>query len=278
MTGKIPRQGNYILISTALTAVTSDKKLLRNMVDLLFLFSALISEIIGAVAGFGSSTVFLPFALLFFDFKTALILVAFFHIFGHLGQLTFFRHGINKKILLIFGIPSVILTVVGALLVSYISQSLLELILGLFLLAYSIASLIKPNFKFKSSNRNAIIGGSVSGFFAGLIGTGGALRSAFLTSFKLKKNVYLATAAAVALAVDITRIPIYFGSGFLNSSLYIYIPLLFVVAIIGSYIGKKVVDKIPQKFFNKFVLSIIALASLKFIYDGIIYLINLQTY
>jgi uncharacterized membrane protein YfcA len=47
---------------------------------LLFFLIAFISEVIGAIAGFGSSTIFLPLALFFVDFKTALILVAISHL------------------------------------------------------------------------------------------------------------------------------------------------------------------------------------------------------
>lgn len=102
--------------------------------EVLFFLSALISEIIGTVAGFGSSTTFLPLALLFVDFKTALTLVALFHLFGNLGRITFFRHGINKNMLVTFGLPSVIFTIAGAFLVSYISQDLLKGILVIFLI------------------------------------------------------------------------------------------------------------------------------------------------
>jgi uncharacterized membrane protein YfcA len=118
-----------------------------------------------------------------------------------------------------------------------------------------------------------LIGGSLSGFFAGLIGTGGALRGAFLTSFNLEKSVYISTAAAVSLAVDVTRIPVYFGSGFLESQFYYYIPILFIIAILGSFTGNKIVNKIPQSKFRKFVLLTIALVSLIFVYDGISYLL-----
>lgn len=190
-------------------------------------------------------------------------------IFGNLGRITFFRHGLDKKLIVIFGIPSVFLTVLGALLVNYTPQNILKLVLGLFLLIFSIASIMKPDFKFKPSKKNAIVGGGLSGFLAGLIGTGGALRGAFLASFNLKKEVYIATAATIALAVDITRIPIYFGSGFLEPNFYYYVPLLFIAAIAGSYIGKVIVGRIPQSSFRKFVLAAIAIISLKFIYDGI---------
>ncbi len=239
------------------------------MAELLFFTSAFIAEIVGTIAGFGSSTIFLPLALFFVDFKTALILVAFFHIFGNVGRIAFFRYGLDKKLILIFGLPSVILTVLGALLVNYTPQYVLKLSLGIFLLIFSIASILKPNFKFNPSNKNAVIGGGLSGFLAGLIGTGGALRGAFLTAFGLKKEIYIATAAAIALSVDIIRIPIYFGSGFLEPRFYSYLPFLFVIAIAGSYTGKKIVDRFPQTAFRRFVLGAIAIISLKFIYDGV---------
>lgn len=243
------------------------------MAGLLFFISAFAAEAIGTIAGFGSSTIFLPLALFFLDFRTALIMVAIFHIFGNIGRIAFFRHGLDKKLILVFGVPSVILTFIGALLVNHIPQEILKLALGAFLLIFSIVSLIKPDLKFSPSERNAVIGGGLSGFLAGLIGTGGAIRGAFLTAFNLKKEVYIATAAAIALAVDMTRIPIYFGSGFLDPKFYYYIPALFVIALAGSYAGKKIVNKIPQKTFKKFVLAAIALVSLKFIYDGVQFLL-----
>lgn len=242
------------------------------MNEILFFIFAFLAEVVGTMAGFGSSTIFLPIALFFVDFKTALVLVAFLHIFGNIGRITFFKHGLNKKLILLFGVPSIILTILGALLVNYTPQNTLKLILGLFLLIFSITSLAKPTLKFKPSKKNAVIGGGLSGFLAGLIGTGGALRGAFLTAFNLKKELYIATAAAIALAVDLTRIPIYFGAGFLESQFYYYIPILLIVALAGSFVGKKIVNKIPQNVFRNIVLIMISIISLKFIYDGLSFL------
>ena len=239
------------------------------MTELLFFLSAFAAEVIGTMVGFGSSTIFLPLALFFVNFKTALVLVAFLHIFGNLGRITFFRHGLDRKLLLVFGVPSVILTVAGALLVNYVSQDLFKIVLGAFLLLFSVASIIKPGLQFKPTKQNAILGGGLSGFLAGLIGTGGALRGAFLTAFNLPKGVYIATAAAIALAVDATRIPIYFAGEFLETKYYAYIPILFLIALVGSFTGKKIVDKVPQKKFRQFVLVALALISVKFLYDGI---------
>jgi len=241
-------------------------------VEILFFASAAFAEIVGTIVGFGSSTVFLPLAVLFFDFRTALILVAFLHIFGNIGRISFFRHGIEKSILLRFGLPSMILTLIGALLVPFISQSVLKGILGVFLVLYASLSFWKESLAVQPTVTNSVIGGGLSGFLAGLIGTGGALRGAFLTSFGMPKEKYIATAAAIALAVDITRIPVYFFQGFLESKYFWYIPVLFVVAITGSFIGKKIVSKIPQKQFKKVVLAAIFTIGIKLVYDFLIFL------
>jgi len=245
---------------------------LRLVMDVLFFILAFLAEVIGTVVGFGSSTLLMPLALFFFDFKSALVLVAVFHLFGNIGRIIFFSHWLDKRLLLVFGLPSVALAVIGALLVNYTPQEVLKLILGLFLLSFSFISLLMPSLSIKQSVENSLLGGGLSGFLAGLIGTGGALRGAFLTSFKLKKDVYIATAAGIAFAVDLTRIPIYVGSGFLNSGLYWSLPLLFIIAIIGSYVGKLLVDKLPQDSFRRVVLAAIGLVALKFIYDGVLFL------
>lgn len=236
------------------------------MTVIFFFAAAFFSEIIGTIVGFGSSTIFLPLALFFVDFKTALVLVAFLHIFGNMGRLAFFRHGIDRRLIFLFGVPSVAFAVAGAFLVNYISQDVLKAALGAFLFLFAAASFCKPDFTFPAKNRYALIGGGFSGFLAGLIGTGGALRGAFLAAFGLEKGVYIATAATIALAVDVTRIPIYFASGFLEARYYWYVPVLFVVAFAGSFIGRSIVSVMPQKIFRQFVLAALAAIGVKFLF------------
>jgi uncharacterized protein len=236
--------------------------------DILFFIVAFISEVIGAVAGFGSSTIFLPLALFFVDFETALILVAISHLFGNLGRINFFRHGIDKKIIATFGIPSILFSFFGASIVGILSQDILKVILGIFLIIISVLFLVRPLLKVPT-NRNIIItGGGISGFITGLVGTGGALRATFLTGFNLEKTKYIATAAVIALGTDATRIPLYLSQGFLLQHYYYYIPLLAATAIGGSYVGKKIVGKIDQNIFRKIVLIAIMLVSINFIISG----------
>jgi uncharacterized membrane protein YfcA len=239
-----------------------------NELIILFFIIAFLTIIIGTVAGFGTSTVFLPLALFFMDFKTALVLVAISHVSGNIGAVTFFRHGLDKRIILLFGVSGVILTIVGAYFVTYIPQDSLQIFLGIFLLIFSIYSLFKPDFKVKAGNKNTIIGGSISGFLQGLMGIGGPLRGAFLISYGLEKYKYIATLAVIAVVIDLTRIPIYLANNLLEPQYYYYIPPLIIIGILGSYTGKRIVNRIPQNKFKKVVLIAIAITSLLLIYNG----------
>ncbi|OGC97528.1 sulfonate transporter [Candidatus Amesbacteria bacterium RIFCSPHIGHO2_01_FULL_48_32] len=226
------------------------------------------AEVVGTVAGFGSSTIFLPLAVMFVDFRAALTLVAVFHVFGNLGRVGFFRRGWDWNMIAKFGLPSVVFTVLGAGAVEFVPQELLMGILGVFLVFYGWSTFGGDGLRVKPTGVAWVVGGGISGFFAGLIGTGGALRGAFLTGFNLSKEKYVATAAFVALMVDMTRIPVYLAQGYWEERFYGYVPILLVLALAGSYVGKKIVAKIPQRKFRKVVAGAIILVGLKFIYDG----------
>ena len=130
---------------------------------LLFIVSALMAELIGTMAGFGSSTIFLPLALFFVDFKPAIVLVAIFHLFDNIGRIIFFRQGFERRIILRFGVLSVLPSLPGAFLRGIIAQPALKLTLGIFLIITSVAFLAKPGLKFPQNTDTFIVGGSVTG-------------------------------------------------------------------------------------------------------------------
>jgi uncharacterized protein len=235
--------------------------------ELWFFAVAFAAQVIGTVAGFGSALILLPVALLFLDFKTALVLVAFMHLFGSLSEVVLFRNRIVWRMFAYFGFAGIGFTFLGAMLVPHIHQNALLGLLGGFLIAYALFMLVEPHFHSTPSRSHMVLGGATSGFLTGLIGTGGAIRSAFLTSFRMSKEKYVATAAAIAIVVDGTRIPIYIKDGLLDEQYYWMLPVLLVLAIIGSIVGKRLLSKIPQGLFTKIVLACLLLAGGKFVFD-----------
>ena len=238
------------------------------MASLGFFAVAFLSDVAGTVAGFGSSTIFLPFALLFFPFPEALFLVACAHVFGNFGRVSLFRAGLDRSLLFRFGVPSVVFSLCGALLVPHVPQGALKAALGAFILAYAGAALLGVKARVRPTPSAAVIGGAASGFVAGVIGTGGAVRGAFLSAFRLPKEAYIATAAVVAIATDLTRIPVYVLQG-VDRGVWSSVPVLLVTSFGGAWIGRAIVRRIPAEAFRKVVLVALVLVSLKLVRDGL---------
>ncbi|MEW5675733.1 sulfite exporter TauE/SafE family protein [Flavobacterium enshiense] len=232
------------------------------MEDLLIFFVlALIAEIIGTVSGFGSSILFVPLAALFFDFKIVLGITAVFHVFSNISKIMLFRKGIDKSIFIKLGIPAIVFVIIGALLTKYIPQKEIELGMSFVLLALSVYLIFNINKTIEKNNKNLFIGGTLSGFLAGLIGTGGAIRGLTLTAFNLQKDIFIATSALIDLGVDSSRAVIYIYNGYFLKEHIIYIPGLIVVSILGTWIGKKILERTSQKYFRYIVLGVILITS-----------------
>lgn len=227
-----------------------------------FLLLALLSEVLGTVGGFGSSVFFVPLAGFFFDFKTVLGLTGLLHVFSNIAKLVLFRQHIQWSLIWKIGIPSVLLVIAGAWLSNHVQFAYAEILLGLFCIFFALLFLWKPDLQLKPTNSNAITGGGVAGFLAGFIGTGGAIRAVTLTSFGLEKNIFIATSAAIDFGVDLSRSVVYLQQGYVQGNYWWYLPGLIVIAFVGSYIGKRLLNHISQERFRKIVLIFILLTGM----------------
>ncbi|RAJ16410.1 sulfite exporter TauE/SafE family protein [Olleya aquimaris] len=224
-----------------------------------FIFLVLLAEILGTVGGFGSSVFFVPVANFFFDFQSVLGITALFHLSSNIIKIGFFRKGIDKRVVLYLGIPAIIFVSLGAYLSQFFDPKILTYFLGGFLIILSLVFLIFRQLKIKDKNSNAVIGGALSGLSAGLLGTGGAIRGITLSAFKMNKEKFIATSAVIDLGVDFSRSIVYYQNGYIHKHDLYLIPILIIVSIVGTYIGKKILNKISQDQFRNFVLILILL-------------------
>lgn len=226
-------------------------------VNFIFIFLALVAEIIGTIGGFGSSVFFVPIANFYFDFESVLGLTALFHVASNLSKIAQFKKGLSKELILYLGIPAVVFVIVGGLLSKYLNTGILELALGLFLVSLSLLFLIKKNLVIKQGRKEALLGGTLSGLLAGLLGTGGAVRGLTMAAFNLEKSAFVATSAVIDFGVDITRSFVYYFNGYIHTHDLIYIPFLVLVGWFGTYGGKLILAKIPQRRFKRISLLLI---------------------
>lgn len=228
----------------------------------LFYFLALIAEILGTLSGFGSSILFVPLASYFFDIKYVLGITAMFHVFSNLSKIYFFHELIDKNIIIKLGLPAIVFVLLGAILSKYIPTLYLEIALCFVLTFVALFLLIYSEKGIELSDRNLITSGIFSGFFAGIIGSGGAIRGLALTSLQLDKSILISTSAFIDLGVDLSRTIVYFFNGFMNKDSLLILPGLIVIAIIGTYLGKRLLVHLSQPNFRKLVLVIIICTSI----------------
>ncbi len=221
------------------------------MIIVIIAFLALIASVVGTITGFGISTVMIPVLVIYFPPVEAIFLVSIIHWFGNVWKVLLFRKGFNLRLLLLFGLTGFLTSYIGASISLGSNEEFLLRILGIFLFGYAIFLIFQTSFTIPAINVTALLGGSLSGFFAVIFGIGGAIRSMFLSAFNLPKEVYIATAGAIGLLVDSTRIFTYFAGGAqLPKLLWWGLPLFIILSVIGAKIARRIVDRIPQDKFR----------------------------
>jgi uncharacterized membrane protein YfcA len=139
-----------------------------------------------------------------------------------------------------------------------------KLVIAILLVVFSVLE-IAPSVQRIQFNRNKLVlGGVLSGFFGGLTGIQGAIRSAFLIKSGLTKEAYIATGVVIACLVDFTRLSVY-GSRFKDANLHEHLPLIIsatLAAITGAFIGSKLLKKITLLFIQKLVAVMLVIIAI----------------
>jgi len=226
----------------------------------------LVASGIGTATGFGTSSVMIPALVMTVPMPIALLFVGIIHLCGNVWKVILFRRGLEWRLVLGFGIAGIATSFLGASLSLHVETLPLRRILGVFLIVYVVFLGLQREWKLPKTNGTAVCGGLLSGFFAGLFGVGGAVRGAFLTAFDLPKAVYVFTSGVIALFIDVTRVTRYITGGTRLPDGYLT-ALLFCIPIsfVGAYLAKRLLDKLPQRFFRIFVGVFLALVGIKFL-------------
>ena len=247
---------------------------------LLISIVAFLVAILTFFSGFGLGTLLTPIMMIFFPVEVAIALTGVVHFSNNLFKLVLVGKKFDKEVILRFGIPAVLFAFIGAMLLVKIpnmqplySYQLFEntfevfpmkLIVAIFMLFFAVVDLI-PFFNKLQFDKNKLpIGGALSGFFGGLTGAQGALRSAFLIRAGLSKEAFIATTVVISSFVDFTRLGVY-STRILNLDLKEKLPLLICAtlsAMIGAFIGNKLLKKVTLKFLQISVATLLIIISI----------------
>ncbi len=225
-------------------------------------FVALLGSGLTLFSGFGLGTLLVPVFGLFFSIDLAIALTAIVHFLNNVFKLVLVGNHANKSVVLKFGIPSIIAAFIGALLLAQLSDlpsiathhflgkiciiSPIKLLIAIVLIVFALFEAI-PRFKnLQFDEKYLPLGGLLSGFFGGLSGNQGALRSAFLTKANLSKESFIATGVVIACMVDVSRLSLYSKQIYTQHQHidYTLIIIATLAAFLGAYIGNKLLKKV----------------------------------
>ena len=246
---------------------------------LIICLAAFVVAILTFFSGFGLGTILTPVFMIFFPVDLAIALTGVVHFFNNVFKLFLVGRHADKNVLLRFGIPAVIAAFLGSWLLLNISgldplfsyQAFernfevypVKFIIAILLIIFALMDLL-PYFKNLSFGKNKLpLGGALSGFFGGLSGNQGALRTAFLIRAGLSKQAFIGTAVVVSTFVDITRLGVY-ATRFTKAGLTDNITLVVAAtlsAIAGAFLGNALLKKVTLGFIQKAVAIMLILVS-----------------
>jgi uncharacterized protein len=239
--------------------------------------TAFLGSLLTLFSGFGLGTLLTPVFGLFFPIHIAIALTGIVHLLNNFFKLSLLSNNINKEILTKFGVPSVIGGFIGAYCLIKLNGfdaiyewtifekvcriTPLKLIVALLMLFFAFMEILPALKNLKFSKNLLSLGGLVSGFFGGLSGNQGALRSAFLINAGMNKESFIATGVVIACLVDLTRLPLYFSNfkaGYLHEGGQMLI-VATLCAFAGAYIGAKFLKKVTLQSVQYFTATMIIL-------------------
>lgn len=242
--------------------------------------TALLASLLTFFSGFGLGTILLPVLALFFPLDIAIALTGIVHLLNNLFKILLVGKFAVIKVVIKFGLPAIIAAFAGAELLITLTEiepitnysigesvfyiTPVKLTIAILMITFSIIELL-PKFKIIQFKENKLfLGGLLSGFFGGLSGHQGALRSAFLIKLGLSKESFIATGVVIACLIDFTRLSVYFNK-FIGSGVTDNLNLLIIATIsafIGAYLGNMLLKKVTLGFIQTFVAVMIMLIAL----------------
>ncbi|MDH5711191.1 MAG: sulfite exporter TauE/SafE family protein [Gammaproteobacteria bacterium] len=227
-----------------------------------------IAYVVKGLSGFGSGLVAIPLLAFLFPLKLIVPVLGLLSYSGTIMQSLQLRKQVVWRDLF----PLIPFSVAGISIATWllvnIEAHLLALALGIFVLSYSIYSLLAFNIS-AGSRHWAILAGSFGGLVGALFGTGGPFYVVYFKMRQLDKGAFRATIAMVFLIDGGTRMLTYASAGLFTQQVITLIVLLFPVLVIAMYVGNHLHIKINQHRFNQVISIMLFFSGIMLIYKAV---------
>lgn len=213
---------------------------------------------IASVSAVGIGSILTPLVAVRYDFKTAVAAVAIPHAAAMLLRYLRLRRHLDRRVLVGFGLMNAAGGLAGALVHTVTNAHALEFVLGALLVLVGAAGLLGYSERVRLGRTGAWVAGALGGWFGGLVGSQGPLRSTAMLALDIPKEAFVATATAIGLAVDGARLPVYIvNQGGAMLAAWPVIGTATAAVLAGTLAGERVLHRIPDLVFKRVVAGII---------------------
>jgi uncharacterized membrane protein YfcA len=235
---------------------------------LLLLVAGLISAIIAAVAGFGGAAVLLPVLVALFGPRDAIPILAVAGLVSNGARVTLNRDEITWPIVGWFALGGVPAALIGGFLFAATPIEALTRIIGAFLLVSVAWRHLRPRPSGVLGPRTFTLIGAVFAFASALVGSIGPVMAPFFLQAGLVKGAYIGTEAAASVVMQVTKLVAYGIAALLSAQTLGVGVLLTPVMFAGAWIGKRIVDRLPERVFVTIVEVALVVTGVAFLVFG----------
>ena len=232
----------------------------------LYLVAGLFGGAVASIAGFGIGSLLTPAIAASVGTKLAVAAVSIPHAIGTSIRFWRFRRDVDWTLVRSFGITSAAGGLTGALLNMWASSRVLEIVFGSLLVLAGASQVTGYAKRWRLRGMLAWIGGALSGFFGGLVGNQGGIRTAAMLGFEVDKRQFVATTTAVALLIDAARVPVFVTLQ--GRELVSLLPVITIAAlgvIAGTLFGETLLGRVPEAKFRALVGTLLLVLGISFL-------------
>ena len=158
------------------------------------------------------------------------------------------------------------MVLIGAYLMVYTPSNIIKKVLGVIIILYVVNDYFNLTKRVKLNKIGIACAGGGYGFFAGIIGTGSAIKAALLTHLGLRKEKFIAIMATSAILINVIKTIIYSKFNLVSQTDIPLIVGLIICAFSGAYVGRNLVKKIHPDMFKKVILTILIIVAIKLLF------------
>lgn len=229
---------------------------------------ALAASTLAAVTGFGGAAVLLPALVAAFGMREAVPILTVAQLIGNGSRVWFNRRELDWRVVGWFAIGAVPLALIGGYLFAKAPLSILTRLLGAFLLVVVVWRHVRPQKPkpFPVATFSGI--GAGASFLSALLGSVGPIMAPFFLAYGLVKGAYIGTEALSTVVMHVTKLVAYRQTAVLTGGAVLIGLALGPIMVFGSWLGKRIVDRLPEKVFVAIIEGVLIVAGVLFLVRG----------